>query len=112
MTLEKLDTRVAVLETETKVIKEDIKELKSYSNEIFNIVSSTKERLDKQNGAIPSISEKLNDLGIDQKLLSNNLDRFILLTEKNVFKSKIIWGVVGGVGSGLLIVILKVLFGL
>ncbi len=68
--INELDKRLAVAESEFKNLKEVVDEVKTHSRETFEMVSGLKERLDKQNGLLPHMAEKV-------ELLSENFNSYV-----------------------------------
>jgi uncharacterized protein YoxC len=107
--VDQIETRVTVLESELVHTKDDIKELKAYSNEIFDIVSGTKEKLDKQNGAIPHLVEQVTKLIDKHENFNNKFNDFVIKSEGNSVKTKILWGIFITVISSGICIIFKLL---
>jgi len=104
---EDLETRVSVLETESKHVKESLHELKETTEEIYDLVYAVKENQDKQNGALPKMCIKMEEMEEAQR-------KYIIKQEVTGAKVKIIWTIVGVVGTGLVgfvIYLLKDLIG-
>jgi len=99
-----IEKRLTILETELPIIKENI-------NDIYDIVYDTKEHLDKQNGAIPHMTEQLKELVDEHHEFAHKIDNYIIKTEKIDLKTKIMWAM-GGTGLSALVYIVSKLIGL
>ena len=94
-----LETRVAIVETRQNIFEENV-------NEIYDVVQEVKERLDKQNGILPHISDEVKDL-------SSKLNEYIAEsnTAKGVtaFSHKLLWAIMGGMGTAVLALVVKII---
>jgi len=95
-----IDKRVTILETELPIIKENI-------NDIYDVVYETKEKLDKQNGTIPFISEQIRELVEEHREFAKKIDDYIIKTERIDFKTKILWAAGGLISSSIIYFVLK-----
>jgi len=68
-----------------------------------------KERLDKWNGTIPHLSEDLKEIKEDYKKMGETLGTHIVEETKNISKIKIMWGILGAVGTALVGATVKLL---
>lgn len=89
-----LDSRVSVLEAEHEHIKESLHELKETSGEIYDLVYAVKENQDKQNGTLPKMCSKIEEIEEAQR-------KYIIKQEVTGTKVKIMWGIIGVLGTGL-----------
>lgn len=94
---DELDKRIAVLEVENDYAKEDRLELKKSFDQVYDLVYSIKEKLDRQNGIIPHISESIGILNEKHDTLSQTFNQYIVKNEtkveKNEIKLKVLWGI-------------------
>ena len=72
-----LDKRVAVIESEFKNLKENFEQMKDSSQETFKLVFSMKERIDKQNGLIPHMAEKVKEISERVDTMNENLNLYM-----------------------------------
>ena len=89
VTVIELDTRVSVLETETKNVKEDINDMQMHMNKIYDVVFDVKERIDKQNGKLPYIVEKVDSLSDKQEIFIGKFNDYLLDSEKKNISNKL-----------------------
>ncbi len=86
-----IETRVAVLETKSDYQAEKLDKIEVNLKDTHGMVFSIKERLDKQNGAIPHMAEKIDLVSEVVNELKNN-------QTKDSSKLSVIWGVAGAIG--------------
>jgi len=108
---EELDTRVAVLEVKGEVQAEKLDKIEENLKETHSMVFSIKERLDKQNGAIPHMAEKIDKMSEVVYELKENQSAMQSEQTKDGTKLHIIWGIGGIVGGGILSYAIKLLIG-
>ncbi len=76
-----LDKRLAIVEIEFKNLKENLRgeldEVKETSKETFDLLIVLKERMDKQNGLLPHMSDSMTELSQRVDCLNNNFGTYI-----------------------------------
>ena len=96
-----LETKVALLEAEQGHMKESLKELKDQGEETYEIVYGLKERMDKQNGIIPSMSKSLDKIIDRQEQMFETMHGQTVKNVSNGWKIKVLWGIFGVVGTAI-----------
>lgn len=100
---EKLDQRIAIVETKVEDLKESISEIKE-------ITFSVKEHLLRQNGILPRLEKSFSSIADQISSFDKKLD---LTSEKLVgvtLKVKVLWSIVATIGGSILVASLAYLF--
>ena len=106
-----LHTRVSVLETRFDNMEDVLSRFEKGMNDHAQITLQIKERLDKQNGLMPHMSEDIKALIKQQSEVSERMTHNEIREASRSVKVKIVWAVMGILGTGLLAFILKAVLG-
>lgn len=109
--MEEVETRVAVLEVRGEMQEEKLNKIEENLKDTHSMVFSIKERLDKQNGAIPHMAEKIDEMSKVVYELKENQSEIKKEQTKDGTKLHIIWGVAGTIGGAILSYVIKLLIG-
>jgi hemerythrin superfamily protein len=104
--------RMVAVEIKLENVEESLRRFETNLNSNTQATMQIKERLDKQNGAIPHMSEDIKTLmkvlsdhaeqeELDRKTIIDRLQKKSEEEVRNALKIKIMWAVVGFVCSGL-----------
>jgi len=99
-----VEKRLTTLETELPIIKENI-------NDIYDVVYEIRDKIMKQNGVLPHISEQMKESATEHKKFVDKMNEYVLRdsirTEKIDSKTKIMWAVGGLIFGSLLFFVMK-----
>ena len=96
-----LDKRTAILEMELQNMKLAVEKIDTRLEDSLKATLEVKERLDRQNGAIPHMSETLKLILSEQKQISSQLAVNDIKDAGSQVKIKIMWGIIVILGSSL-----------
>ena len=100
-----LDNRLTRVETDVEYIRDDV-------GEIRGICSEVQVHLAKQNGTLPRIEEKVTKAASRLEDFSN---RIVLIEKGEMVRNTLgkgVWGIIGGVLTGAVLIAIKFAFGL
>lgn len=97
-----LNERVSIVEVKLENMDETLKRLHSNLESNTSLTLQIKERLDKQNGAIPHMAETMKLVLDEQKNLSSKLAEKAVDDAKASVKVKVMWGIILALGGGFL----------
>ncbi len=110
-TLNDLDKRISVLETEFENMEKTIMKVETVIHDNYEGTLAIKERLDKWNGSIPHLAEDVKEMKGTQVELVKLLSEKAVMDGKQTQKMNIMWAIGAAlIGAGLSIVI-KLLVG-
>lgn len=101
------ESRLAVLEVKNEVQDERFSRMENSVKETYNMVFQVKERLDKQNGAIPHLVEDVKNLTTKQDLMFGILNKNSQEDYKTKVKISILWGILGAASIAAIEIFLK-----
>jgi chromosome segregation ATPase len=104
------EAKIAVLEVEVGHLQTDSHDTKEWLKSIDGKLDGVKERLDKQNGAIPHMTSDVAKLSESVSILHENITKIQLNTNKTELRTKILWGTLATVGAAFIAAIVKLLF--
>jgi chromosome segregation ATPase len=110
-TTNELDKRVTILEVELKNMSTSLNKLDKIIEENTEITFQIKEKLDKQNGAIPHLSEMIKQIATRQEQIADKLNTSIVGTLMYKTKTKVMWGMLAVIGISLTGIVLKSILG-
>ena len=86
-----LNERVSILEVKFENMEDTLKRLMNNHAEHFDTTLQIKERLDKQNGAIPHMSEDIRAMTLTQNKMFSRMNSDKIKSENLDVKFKILW---------------------
>jgi len=105
------EARVIVLESEMTHVKNAIDDLRETLEHNTEMTFHIKERLDKQNGAIPSIQENMKILLSEHRDLAKQVSDQATNQAKISVKTTILWAIVGVIGTGIAGYLMNIILG-
>ncbi len=109
--MEEIHTKIAVLEVKSEIHSEKLDKIEENLKDTHSMVFSIKERLDKQNGAIPHMAEKIDVMSEVVHELKHSQSQLQKEQTKDGTKLHIIWGIAGTIGGAVLSYVIKLLIG-
>ena len=104
-----LFSKVLVLEVRTENIEKTLEKLDINLSENYRATLQIKERLDKQNGAIPHLVEDVKELQKTQNILSDAFHKNVVSDTEQKTKLKILWGILATLGTAAMGMAIKLL---
>lgn len=105
------EAKIAVLEVEVGHLQNDARETKQWLKSIDGKVDDIKERLDRQNGAIPHMSQDISKLSESVSTLHSAVSNLQVNSSKTETKTMIIWGILTAIGAAVLAAVTRFLIG-
>lgn len=103
------EAAIAVLKVEVGHLQTESHDTKEWLKSIDGKVDSIKERLDKQNGAFPHMSQDVVKLSESVSVLHEAVIGMKLSSNKIELKTKVLWGILASIGGALLAGLVKLL---
>lgn len=98
--MSEVSERVSVLEVKVENVEKALSKLSDSQKEHFETTLQIKERLDKQNGAIPHIQEDMRGLVDTQEKILSRLNKDSIRNANLSIRVKLLWSTLAiGVGS-------------
>ena len=96
------EARVIVLESEMSHVKDCLEDLSCQLQHNTEMTLHIKEKLDKQNGAIPGIQENVKLLLSEHRDLRKEVAKQTENQAKNGIKIKVLWGMAGVIATAIM----------
>lgn len=95
-----ISERVSILEVKFENMEESLQRLSVSQKEYLDITMEIKERLDRQNGAIPHMVDDIRGVLETQSKILGRLNKDSQKAEALSFKMKIVWSILALVAGG------------
>jgi len=105
-----ISARVSILEVKSENVEKTLEKLGANLSENYKVTIQIKERLDKQNGALPHLVDDVQDLKEVQSKMFNSLIQHVILDAENRTKLNILWGVIATIGVAVVGLVIKLLY--
>lgn len=93
--MEDLSSRISVLEAKVSMLEKSVEKADQTMRDNYEVTTSIKERLDKQNGWLPHLIEDVQEL---KSMIKVHTEHQV----ESAIKVKIVWSIFGAIGASLI----------